>query len=158
TGCHRQAYQVWSNHLHSKAYRTVVQTTKPSLREFDGECIVCDTVGFGHLSGFENDQKTPNLMEVGCENCHGPGSLHASLGKKTPPQMLELMNPFKPKPNETPQEEEARLLNINLSCQKCHDGDNNVDWKLAKKWPNVIHHTPPKNNGDAKPEAGEAAP
>ena len=72
----------------------------------------------------------------------GPGSLHADLGKKTPAKMLALMNPFKPQPNETPQQETQRLLKIDLDCQKCHDIDNDVHWDHGKKWPRVEHKTP----------------
>jgi hypothetical protein len=156
--CHLHAYDIWAKHAHAKAYPTLVAAKNPSLRQFDGECIVCHTVGFGYKTGFENDKKTPDLMEVGCENCHGPGSLHAQLGKKTPPQMLEVMNPHKPKPNEPPGGDPKRLLAIDLSCQKCHDVDNDVHWNFAEKWQKVIHHTPPKNHGEAKPEEGQASP
>jgi hypothetical protein len=145
-GCHREAYKIWAGHKHHQAYQGLVDAKNPSLRQFDAECIVCHTVGFTYHTGFENQQKTPHLMEVGCENCHGPGSLHAGLGKKTPPHMLELMNPYKENPNETPQQMQKRLLAIDLSCQKCHDIDNDVHWSFAKKWPAVIHHTPPKNS------------
>lgn len=145
-GCHRHAHGIWSNHPHADAYPTLVNKAKnPSLRQFDAECIICHTVGFGFNTGYQNETKTPHLKEVGCENCHGPGSLHADLGKKTPPALLELMNPFKPKLNETKEQEAKRLLQIDLSCQKCHDVDNDVNWNFAKKWPLVIHRTPKRN-------------
>src|SRR6185312_9998287 len=62
---------------HSHAYQTLVDAKHPSLRQYDGECIVCHTVGFGYKSGFTDAIKTPHLENVGCESCHGPGSLHA---------------------------------------------------------------------------------
>jgi hypothetical protein len=68
------------------------------------------------------------------------------LGKKTPPEMLALMNPYKPQPNENAQQTAKRLLDINLSCQKCHDIDNDVHWNFETKWPKVIHRTPPKKD------------
>src|SRR5262249_12489855 len=75
--CHRSAYKVWKETPHSHAYQTLVDARRPSLRQHDGECIVCHTVGFGYTSGFTNEQQTPKLKNVGCESCHGPGSLHA---------------------------------------------------------------------------------
>lgn len=140
--CHRHAFQVWKGHPHSHAYQTLVDARRPELRQFDGECIVCHTVGFGFESGYVNEPKTAHLKDVGCESCHGPGSLHAEQGKKTPGKMLALMNPFKPQPNETPEQEAQRLLRLDLDCQKCHDVDNDVKWSFKKKWPAVIHRTP----------------
>jgi cytochrome c554/c'-like protein len=143
--CHRHAYEIWKNHPHSHAYHTLETAKRPSLRQFDGECVVCHTVGFGIETGYADEQKTANLKDVGCENCHGPGSLHVQMGKKTPAQMLALMNPFKPQPNETPEQEAKRLLAQDLSCQKCHDVDNDVHWNFKKKWPLVVHRTPNKH-------------
>lgn len=141
-GCHRHAFNIWQNHPHSKAYPTLTTAKNPSNREFDGECVECHVIGFHYDSGFQNAAKSPNLMEVGCENCHGPGSIHANLGKKTPPALLALMNPYKPQPNEPPAQTKARLLQIDISCQKCHDIDNDVHWDFATKWQKVVHHTP----------------
>jgi len=142
--CHQHAFEIWKNHPNHAAYPTLVSAKNPGLRQFDGECIVCHTVGFGFHSGYENETKTPHLKEVGCENCHGPGSLHVKMAADTPAAMLEAMNPFKPKANETKEQEAKRLLQINLSCQKCHDVDNDPVWDFEKRWPNVVHHTPKK--------------
>ncbi len=76
--CHENAYTVWKNSDHSHAYKTLVDLARnPSLREYDGECIVCHTIGFGYKTGFTDAARTPQLKNVGCESCHGPGSLHA---------------------------------------------------------------------------------
>jgi hypothetical protein len=45
-------------------------------QEYDPECVQCHTVGFGYESGFISVDKTPDLVHVGCEDCHGPGSKH----------------------------------------------------------------------------------
>src|SRR5262249_20213513 len=50
--CHDKAYEVWKNSDHNHAYQTLVEARRPSLRQYDGECIVCHTVGFGYTSGF----------------------------------------------------------------------------------------------------------
>ena len=63
---------------HSHAYQTLVDAKQPSNRQYDPECIVCHTVGFGYVSGFKSEKETPKLENVGCESCHGPGSLHAN--------------------------------------------------------------------------------
>ncbi len=149
-GCHRHAYEVWERHPHHEAYRTLTTAKNPSLRQFDGECVECHVVGFHYDSGFTSEKKSQDLMNVGCESCHGPGSIHANLGKKTPAALLALMNPYKPQPNENPAQEKARLLQIDLSCQKCHDIDNDVHWNFAAKWPKVVHHTPKAGAAPAK--------
>jgi hypothetical protein len=139
--CHAKAGAVWDKHPHSDAYQKLVAAQRPALRQFDGECIVCHTVGFGFESGFRSEAKTPNLTDVGCESCHGPGSLHAAQGGKTPAALLALMNPYKVPADETPEQEKRRLSLIDQSCQKCHDTDNDVHWNFAKKWPLVVHHS-----------------
>lgn len=37
-------------------------------------CLQCHTVGYGTPSGFKSVEETPDLIGVGCETCHGPGS------------------------------------------------------------------------------------
>jgi hypothetical protein len=49
--------------------------------DYDPECVICHVVGMRYQSGFITSAKTPELKDVGCENCHGPGSEHLrSLG------------------------------------------------------------------------------
>jgi hypothetical protein len=42
------------------------------------ECIPCHVVGFRQAGGFQTDLRTPHLVNVQCENCHGMGTEHAS--------------------------------------------------------------------------------
>ena len=76
-GCHAAEFAKWQAAPHSKAMNTLEKLAKrPSLREFDGECVKCHTVGFDHPTGYVDNVKTPGLRDVGCESCHGPGSGH----------------------------------------------------------------------------------
>ncbi|HTU20044.1 MAG TPA: multiheme c-type cytochrome [Gemmataceae bacterium] len=146
--CHEHAYEVWNNSKHSHAYQTLVGAKHPSLRQYDGECIVCHTVGFGYKTGFTDGTATPKLKDVGCESCHGPGSLHA----KNPDNQVwrERMNlPWldaRKKGNE-----QAKNLAIEKFCVTCHDIDNDVTWihkknknPFLEKWVNrkIIHNNP----------------
>ncbi len=133
--CHKREYEIWKASPHAKAYEALAQAKRPALRQFDGECVICHTTGFDHTGGYTGEQTTPQLLENGCENCHGPGSLHvAEMKKGNPnPKLLALMNPFKTRPGETEAQKTLRINRLDLSCQKCHDIDNDVHWSI-KKW------------------------
>lgn len=77
--CHQAEWAVWSKSKHSHAYDALVKIAKhPTGRQFDGECIVCHTVGYEYQTGYLNEKKTAHLKNVQCESCHGPGSLHVA--------------------------------------------------------------------------------
>ena len=76
--CHEYEYEKWSQKVHAHAYATLEKVGS----QFDPECIVCHVVGMRYKSGFVSEQQTSHLKNVGCENCHGPGSEHnATLGR-----------------------------------------------------------------------------
>ena len=97
--CHATAAKIWEKTPHSHAYKTLVDATHPSNRQYDPECIVCHTIGFGYQSGFASAEKTPKLKNVGCESCHGPGSLHSNSPDNVALQAS--MNPWKAPAGET---------------------------------------------------------
>jgi len=144
-GCHKEAYEVWEKHAevsgHAHAYETLVEAKRPSLRQFDGECLVCHTIGFDQKSGWLDKGKPKFLAGVGCESCHGPGSLHVddpddvnNLG------INDAINPFKLRKGET----EAQRVNRRIaSCVKCHDDENDVNWGPGvDKWEKIAHQDP----------------
>ncbi len=175
--CHDHAYNIWQqewgkNKLsHSHAYATLVnKADRPSLRQFDGECIVCHTVGFEYKTGYYDkahfNQLPPKraakledlLRNVGCESCHGPASEHEKNPRDK--DIHKLINPYKAAEKEkdpkTPQNirqalYDNRMTRIDISCQKCHDLDNDVDWKFKEQWPKIIHMNPPPKNQKAAP-------
>ena len=85
TNCHEESYRVWKKSPHSHAFATLKNVNPP--RNFDPECISCHVVGwhptkfFPYQSGYLSEKETPKLINVGCEDCHGPGQLHV-LGRK----------------------------------------------------------------------------
>jgi Cytochrome c554 and c-prime len=137
--CHAAAFKIWKGSKHAQAYQTLVDAKNPSLRQYDGECVVCHTVGFGYKTGFENSSKTASLTDVGCESCHGPASEHVSRPNNK--QFQKEINPFKwhgeGKP--TAAQEHARLLKVDKACQTCHNLDNDNDFQFNLKWPKIVH-------------------
>jgi hypothetical protein len=75
--CHDYEYDKWKPQGHAKAYATLVKVGS----QYDPECIGCHVVGMDYKGGFVSESQTAELKDVGCENCHGPGSEHIwSLG------------------------------------------------------------------------------
>jgi hypothetical protein len=102
--CHQAEWAIWSKSKHSHAYDALAKIAKhPTGRQFDGECIVCHTVGYEYQTGYLNEKKTPHLKNVQCEACHGPGSLHvaeevANAGKaarQQTHQFVAILSPWK---------------------------------------------------------------
>ena len=160
-GCHGQENLSWEKTKHAKGYAALENVARhPSMRNFDGECIVCHTVGFNYTSGFDGTKATDHLKDVGCENCHGPGSLHTKnpIAKayyaylspwKIQPKdklpdaallqkLLEAKNPEERMKLIAPAQEKT-LLRVDDICQKCHDPDNDPHFRFEKYWPQIAH-------------------
>jgi Cytochrome c554 and c-prime len=155
SNCHAAEYAVWEKTAHAVAYVGSPQDAKPRIkglvdavhpknRQFDAECVTCHVTGFKYNTGFGDPPATATpaqkaklldrLKNVGCENCHGPGSMHANdpnnLGYR------KLMNSLRldAKPN--------GLQRVDNFCQKCHDIENDVNWgngRFAKAWKEIAH-------------------
>lgn len=160
-GCHAAEYAKWKDTPHSHALEALEKIAKrPSLRNFDGECVQCHVVGLHHKTGYEDREKTPHLAHVGCESCHGPGSGHTA-GERSA-SLLALQSPWKQKPTDRlpdvalikkiaalpPLErgrvalkpEESRVINaVSTMCGKCHDHDNDPNFDFFTYWPKVNH-------------------
>ncbi|MHC4122216.1 MAG: multiheme c-type cytochrome [Planctomycetota bacterium] len=79
--CHSYEYEKWSGKAHAHAYETLVKVGS----QYDPECVVCHVVGMDYEEGFVSEEKTDHLKNVGCEQCHGPGSEHVEeAGGVTP--------------------------------------------------------------------------
>lgn len=159
--CHPHESKQYETTKHSHAYDALVKYAKrPSNRQFDGECVVCHTVGFEYVGGYENAEKTPHLKHVGCENCHGPGSGH--VARPDDKQFLAMMSPWKTKPDDklpglevmkrmaatTPidrgtvklEGNQTQVVNaVSSLCMKCHDTENDPKFDFYEYMPKVYH-------------------
>lgn len=71
--CHEHALAWWQKHAHGQAYATLEKAHK----QYNLSCVGC------HVTGYEKPGgaavvKNAGLVNVGCESCHGPGSMHAA--------------------------------------------------------------------------------
>jgi len=110
--CHNMAssgkyWDDWSQSKHAKAFSLL-----KGDEQKDAKCLKCHTTGFGEPGGFTDLEKTPKMVNVQCEMCHGPGEKHAVAHKKENPI------PHSWKPEEK-------------TCVKCHNKDN-PNWKEDK--------------------------
>jgi len=168
--CHQAEYQVWQKSKHASAYDALAKLAKhPTGRQFDGECIICHTVGYDFKTGYLNEKTTANLKNVQCESCHGPASLHVAeetdnLKKKRGQThtYLTALSPWKvqgqgtmppadkleamAKENDVTKREailtaaeQQVYLRVFEVCHKCHDLDNDPHFHLEVYWPKIVH-------------------
>src|ERR1700722_1022678 len=115
--CHKSAATVWKNSPHARAFATLVEPKADA----DPKCIGCHTVGFGRGSGYRREFGAAQLANVGCESCHGPGSLHVR------------------------QREGDRTVNFTFrpsgagDCAKCHYGEFSRPFDWDQFWPVIKH-------------------
>lgn len=123
--CHKQDYEVWQNSKHGHAWDTLVRVEKDPKRygwpvTKYPDCVSCHTTGFGKPGGFITPEKTPHLINVGCERCHGPGSEHvASLGQTK----LGKVGDGLPA----------------TTCTQCHDFEQSPKFQYTNMWQAIQH-------------------
>jgi hypothetical protein len=71
--CHVDAKKVWSETTHAGALATLERDG----HDRDPDCVGCHVVALDSTQGFRSRGETPDLADVGCESCHGPGLAHA---------------------------------------------------------------------------------
>ena len=64
----------------SHSFRSIEKLQDGLTLEELRQCYGCHTTGYGKPGGFVSVDKTPELMNAGCEVCHGPGSVHVESG------------------------------------------------------------------------------
>lgn len=71
--CHADAFPVWEDSKHHHAWKTLEDAGK----QFHLNCTGCHVTGWERPGGVCRLDKVAGRENVGCESCHGPGSLHA---------------------------------------------------------------------------------
>jgi hypothetical protein len=70
--CHAQAFGVYEPSKHAHAWETLEAAGKQAHLN----CVTCHVTGSGEPGGVCRLDKVKGREDVGCESCHGPGSLH----------------------------------------------------------------------------------
>ncbi|MCK5539676.1 MAG: cytochrome C [Deltaproteobacteria bacterium] len=75
--CHEKEYENFSTFTKKAHSFDSLLGLKKGLTEAEFKsCFECHTTGYGKPGGFSSIEETPELSNLGCESCHGPGSLH----------------------------------------------------------------------------------
>ena len=128
--CHALTYKKWTETKHANALTVLREKGK----HVNPECVSCHTTGFLYQSGYDGTPKTIHLGGNGCENCHGPGSVHVEIFRR---------------PNATEQDEERARSMMHLEtqtpdqnlCVRCHDAENDPKFEFFERWADVSHKT-----------------
>jgi hypothetical protein len=140
--CHPATYLFWSKTKHSQAFESLKHDPKPNAI-YDAECILCHTTGLEYNTGWRDQEETPHLAGNQCENCHGPGSMHAA--EPNNPEFRKLIALT------ADRADNGRL------CIRCHDEENSRKFEFTKYWSQIAHkaldtYTDPKVHRSSAPK------
>ena len=110
--CHGAADKIWKDSKHHHALETLEKVGQAR----DPDCLVCHVVGLSSSEGFRTRAKTPDLTDVGCESCHGPGEEHSVQ------PLLKKMAKVGEK-----------------SCAPCHTAENSPNFDFKTYWAKIKH-------------------
>lgn len=83
--CHIKQFKSWAETKMAKAFELLEPGVRAEAKKKTGldpekdysqdpECLPCHTTGYSRVGGFVSLEKTPQLVGVSCEMCHGAGS------------------------------------------------------------------------------------
>ncbi len=119
--CHQVDNALWHDSAHAHAWHSL-QTTGAQV---DPACQRCHTTGYGLNRGFETVADSKSLVDVGCENCHGPSQRH--VAEPT------IRTPFVAKEQ----------------CISCHDHENSPTFEYDSYWAEIAHGNKAEKESDA---------
>jgi len=111
--CHPAPFAVYEKTGHARAYATLESVQK----QYRLDCIACHVIGFQQAGGVCRVDQVEGRKNVGCENCHGPGSLHVADGTGR--------SVLRPRPGPS-------------VCVGCHTAENSIHFDYATYLPRVL--------------------
>jgi hypothetical protein len=124
--CHPKEHEIWAASKHALAWRTLVDAENDGGKRYGWpvthypDCVSCHVVGFRQPGGFVTGAETPELVDVGCERCHGPGSKHVATNGM---QKLGKVGNGSP----------------SLVCTQCHDFEQSPTFDYNQRWAQIRH-------------------
>lgn len=104
--CHKAQFDIWEKSPHAGAFAKLSAEDQKK-----DECLACHTTGMGGTAAADAD-----LNSVGCEACHGPGSLY---------RKVTIMSKSKYKTDPEGQRklaiEAGLVIPDESTCTKCHN-------------------------------------
>jgi len=141
--CHPDAYDVWKNGIDGKGgphFKATKDLTDPServwvKRHHDPECLSCHVTGWNPQDYYPYKTGYLKLEDEllhgnGCENCHGPGSVHIDAENGVIPAKDEYLEDMRLTLEEAKE----------TQCFTCHDIDNSPDFKFDEYWEKIKHY------------------
>lgn len=120
--CHAGDFSLWVDSHHHRSW----QTLERRGYSVDPACQKCHVTNYGMPGGFTSIAAPDRLLNVGCENCHGPSLAHV----KNPRQRT----PFRAADQ----------------CIGCHDKENSPTFAYADYWSKIRHGASGKDRGGSK--------
>jgi hypothetical protein len=88
--CHHRQYWAWVETSMATSFENLEPGVKAAEKvragidpdkdyTADENCLPCHTTGYGKPGGFVSLEKTPKLINVQCEGCHGPGGEYIQI-------------------------------------------------------------------------------
>ena len=111
--CHAAPFAVWEKTGHAHAYATLESVSK----QYRLDCVACHVIGFQQAGGVCRVDKVEGRQNVGCESCHGPGSIHVADATRN--------SVVRPRPGPH-------------VCVGCHTPENSIHFDFAKYLPRVL--------------------
>jgi hypothetical protein len=108
--CHKAQVEAWKKWPMATAWGKLSDEDKKNET-----CVKCHVTGYGQEGGWVSFEKTPGLVGVQCEACHGPATEHM----KVPMADKEKRKATMKKPDEA-------------SCKVCHIKEGNPNFKEFK--------------------------
>ena len=141
-GCHKSQKDSWLDTAHAKAFESLKPNVEVDAKKKakldpvkdytqEKDCVGCHTIGFGEKGGYTvgmTENKAKFLFGVGCEDCHGPGSLYRKEHSKAGDQFKKTQKATERKALV----EAGENFDYEAACARCHLNYEGSPWAGAK--------------------------
>lgn len=142
-GCHKSQKDSWLTTEHADAFDALKPKADVKAKQkakldpekdytADEKCVGCHTTGYKQKGGYNenmSETKAKYFIGIGCEECHGPGSLYRKDHSKAG-------NLFKKSEGKTPRQDlvdSGQNFDYEKACYGCHMNYKGSPWKDAKE-------------------------